>query len=73
MSLIRGIKCLWPCPVCLVPHNKLLNTLKCYPPQTATQLQEVVKAAQAEVTAEEKEDKLKEYGLRDITVMFSLL
>jgi hypothetical protein len=36
-------------------------------------LQEVVKAAQAEVTAEEKEDKLKEYGLRDITVMFSLL
>ncbi|KAG2056809.1 hypothetical protein BDR06DRAFT_988418 [Suillus hirtellus] len=59
MLLIRGIKCLWPCPVCLVPHDELLNTLKCYPPQTATQPQEVA-------TAEEKEEKLKEYGLRDI-------
>jgi hypothetical protein len=33
----------------------------------------VVKAARAEATAEEKEEKLKEYGLRDIMVMFSLL
>jgi hypothetical protein len=39
----------------------------------ATQSQEVVKAARAEVTAEEKEEKLKEYGLHDIMVMFSLL
>ncbi|KAG1749387.1 hypothetical protein EDD22DRAFT_981848 [Suillus occidentalis] len=73
MSLIRGIKCLWPCPVCLVPHNELLNTLKCYPPRTATQSQEVVKAARAEATAEEKEEKLKEYGLRDIMNAFAAM
>lgn len=39
----------------------------------ATQSQEVVKAAWAEATAEEKEEKLEEYGLHDIMVTFSLL
>ncbi|KAG2150890.1 hypothetical protein DEU56DRAFT_908528 [Suillus clintonianus] len=73
MSLIRGIKCLWPCPVCLVPHDQLLNTLKCYPCWTSAQLQEVLKAARDEATAEEKEEKLKEYGLRDIANAFSTM
>ncbi|KAG1838310.1 hypothetical protein F4604DRAFT_1997251 [Suillus subluteus] len=73
ISLIRGIKCLWPCPVCLVPHDELLNILKCYPPQTSTHSQEVLKAARAKATAEEKEEKLKEYGLRDVINAFSTM
>jgi hypothetical protein len=73
MSLIRGINCLWPCPVCLVPHDKLMDTLRCHPHQTCAQSQEVLKAARAKETAEEKEEKLKEYGLRDITVRFPLV
>ncbi|KAG1860911.1 hypothetical protein F4604DRAFT_1893733 [Suillus subluteus] len=61
ISLIRGIKCLWPCPVCLVPHDELLNILK------------LLKAARAKATAEEKEEKLKEYGLHDVINAFSTM
>ncbi|KAG1862822.1 hypothetical protein DFJ58DRAFT_715227 [Suillus subalutaceus] len=71
MSLIRGIKCLWPCPVCLVPHDELMNTLKCYPYQMSAQSQEVLQAAWSKQTAEEKEEKLKEYGLRDLINAFA--
>ncbi|KAG1864363.1 hypothetical protein F4604DRAFT_1893404 [Suillus subluteus] len=73
ISLIRGIKCLWPCPVCLVPHDELLNILKCYPPRMSTHSQEVLKAAWAKATAKEKEEKLKEYGLRDVINAFSTM
>ncbi|KAG1879750.1 hypothetical protein F4604DRAFT_1922961 [Suillus subluteus] len=71
MSLIRGIKCLWPCPVCLVPHDELMNTLKCYPYRMSAQSQEVLQAARSKQTAEEKEEKLKEYGLRDLINAFA--
>jgi hypothetical protein len=70
MSLIQGIKCLWLCPVCLVPYDELLNTLKSYPCETSAQSQEILNAAWAKRKAEEKEEKLEEYGLRDITVRF---
>ena len=68
MSLIRGIKSLWPCPVCLVPHDDLLDTLKTYPCRTSDQSQNVLKAAHDKETAEEREDTLKKYGLRDVPV-----
>lgn len=57
----------------LVPHDKLLDTLKCHPHRMCAQSQEVLKAAQAKETAEEKEEKLKEYGLCHITVRFPLV
>ncbi|KAG1734053.1 uncharacterized protein EDB91DRAFT_1238464 [Suillus paluster] len=31
MALIRGLMGKFPCPICLVPHNKLSNTLNVYP------------------------------------------
>ncbi|KAG1800596.1 uncharacterized protein BJ212DRAFT_1450149 [Suillus subaureus] len=71
MSLIQGIKCLCPCPVCLVPHDELMNTLKCYPYQTSAQSQEVLQAARSKQTAEEKEEKLKEYVLCDLINAFA--
>ncbi|KAG1888602.1 hypothetical protein F4604DRAFT_1877195 [Suillus subluteus] len=62
----QWFECLNNCPVCLVPHDELMNTLKCYPYRTSAQSQEVLQAARSKQTAEEKEEKLKEYGLRDL-------
>lgn len=72
MSLTRGIKSLWPCPVCLVPHVDLLDTLKTYPSRTSNQSQNVLRAAQDKDTAEERDNTLKQYGLHDVQVRFPL-
>ncbi|KAG2117138.1 uncharacterized protein F5147DRAFT_811351, partial [Suillus discolor] len=70
MSLTRGIKSLWPCPVCLVPHDDLLDTLKAYPRRTSDQSQNVLQVARGKQTAEERDDMLKQYGLRDVQNAF---
>ncbi|KAG1858282.1 hypothetical protein C8R48DRAFT_748763 [Suillus tomentosus] len=66
MSLTRGVRALWPCPVCLVPHDKLSDTSHCYPCRTSRDSQAILATARAKETAEEREEILKEYGLRDI-------
>jgi len=68
MSLIRGVRSLWPCPICLVPRDKLSDTSKTFRRRTSEDSQGVVKAARTKISAEEKEDVLKEYGLRDVDV-----
>jgi len=70
MSLTRGIKSLWPCPVCLVPHDDLLDALKTYPRRTSDQSQNILQVARGKQTAEERDDTLKQYGLRDVQVRF---
>ncbi|KAG1838862.1 hypothetical protein DFJ58DRAFT_718667 [Suillus subalutaceus] len=70
MSLTRGIKSLWPCPVCLVPHDNLLDALKTYPRRTSDQLQNILQVARGKQTAEERDDTLKQYGLRDVQNAF---
>ncbi|KAG2108167.1 uncharacterized protein F5147DRAFT_745794 [Suillus discolor] len=70
MSLTRGIKSLWPCPVCLVPHDELLNTLKTYPCRTSDQSQNILKVARDKETAEERDNTLKQYGLHDVSNAF---
>ncbi|KAG2092632.1 uncharacterized protein F5147DRAFT_747990 [Suillus discolor] len=59
MSLTRGIKSLWPCPVCLA-----------YPRRTSDQSQNVLQVARGKQTAEERDDMLKQYGLRDVQNAF---
>ncbi|KAG2157658.1 uncharacterized protein EDB93DRAFT_1238515 [Suillus bovinus] len=66
MSLTRGVRALWPCPICLVPHDKLSDTTHCYPHCTSCDSQAILATARAKDTAEEREEALKEYGLRDI-------
>ncbi|KAG2349794.1 hypothetical protein BDR05DRAFT_972737 [Suillus weaverae] len=61
MVLTRGVRALWPCPVCLVPHDKLSDMLHCYPRRMSHDSE----------TAEEREEVLKEYGLRDVLNSFS--
>ncbi|KAG2054244.1 hypothetical protein BDR06DRAFT_982466 [Suillus hirtellus] len=56
MSLICGIMSLWPCPICLVPRDKLWDTSNSYSCQTSDESQAIV----------EKDEVLKEYGLRDV-------
>ncbi|KAG1849526.1 hypothetical protein F4604DRAFT_1883786 [Suillus subluteus] len=70
MSLTRGVRSLWPCPVCLIPHNKLSDTSCRYPLRTSRDSQAVLAAVQAKETAEEREEVLKGYGLRDIPNSF---
>ncbi|KAG1861504.1 hypothetical protein DFJ58DRAFT_715418 [Suillus subalutaceus] len=73
MALTRGIKSLWPCPVCLIPHDNLLDTLKTYACRTSTQSQDILQAAQDKGTAEERDNLLKQYGLRDVQNAFWII
>ncbi|THH16568.1 hypothetical protein EUX98_g9282 [Antrodiella citrinella] len=66
MALIRGVKSLYPCPICLVPHNELANLRKSYPLRTAKQSQQVVEAARQMDTKAEGEELLVQYSLRDV-------
>ncbi|KAG2060446.1 hypothetical protein BDR06DRAFT_1053585, partial [Suillus hirtellus] len=71
MALTRGVRALWPCPVCLVPHDKLSDMLHCYPRCTSRDLQAILETVRERETAEEREEVLKEYGLRDVLNSFS--
>ncbi|THH28010.1 hypothetical protein EUX98_g6168 [Antrodiella citrinella] len=66
MALIRGVKSLYPCPICLVPHNELANLRESYPLRTAKQSQQVVEAARQMDTKAEGEELLMQYSLRDV-------
>ncbi|KAG1738384.1 uncharacterized protein EDB91DRAFT_1237752 [Suillus paluster] len=70
MSLTRGVRALWPCPVCLVPHDELSDTSHCYPRRTSCDLQAILATARVKDTAEEREETLKDYGLHDILNAF---
>ncbi|KAG2144052.1 hypothetical protein BD769DRAFT_1625688 [Suillus cothurnatus] len=70
VSLTHGVRSLWPCPVCLILHNKLSDTSCCYPLCTSCDSQAVLATAQEKETAEEWEEVLKGYRLRDIPNLF---
>ncbi|KAG1733838.1 hypothetical protein EDB19DRAFT_1896555 [Suillus lakei] len=71
MALTRGVRALWPCPVCLVPHDKLSDMLHCYPRRTSCDSEAILATARERETAEEREEVLKDYGLRDVVNSFS--
>ncbi|KAG2028896.1 hypothetical protein BDR03DRAFT_1057700 [Suillus americanus] len=59
MSLIRGTKCKFPCPVCLVPREELGNVLTSYPLE-----------ARNFIRQEDKEKVFMSRGLRDVDNTF---
>jgi hypothetical protein len=67
MALIRGVKANYPCPVCLMQKEELSNLSKTYELQTTTSMQGIWSAAQ-EMNATQREQHLREHGLRDIQV-----
>ena len=68
MALIRGINSHFPCPVCLVPGEKLSDLSVTFPLRTTEAMKAVYEEANNAPNAAEKEAILKESGLRDVKV-----
>jgi hypothetical protein len=68
MALIRGINSLFPCPVCLVPGDKLSDLSVTFPLRTTEAMKAIYEEANNAPNAGEKEAILKESGLQDVKV-----
>lgn len=69
MALIRGNKCLFPCPVCLVPASELSNLAVKWPRRTVEQAKEALNHR----LVGERQEATKELGLRPIEVQCSFI
>lgn len=67
MAAIQGVNSKFPCPICLVPHTKLLNLSQQYPLRTTKSMQEVFNTA-ATLNRTESEALLKDVGLCSVKV-----
>ena len=71
MALVRGVKCNFPCPVCLVP-NEELSKGEVYALRTTKTMKEIYHKAK-EMLVKDRDDLLKDYGLRNVEVCKFLL
>jgi hypothetical protein len=67
ISLIRGINSKFPCPVCLVPGDKLTDLSTDYPLRTTAEMENVYKSS-VTMNAVGSEELLKNYGLCAVSV-----
>jgi hypothetical protein len=67
MALIRGLGCLCPCPKCYIPWDVLSDLTDIHPARTATETARVLERAST-LAADDKEELLKQHGLRDTPV-----
>ncbi|KAJ7687779.1 hypothetical protein B0H14DRAFT_2653696 [Mycena olivaceomarginata] len=70
MALIRGLQGLYPCSICFVPWNEQSDLSTDHPLWTSAESQQIVATARAKRTKEEREDHLRDHGLRDIDNVF---
>ncbi|KAJ8701072.1 hypothetical protein PTI98_004035 [Pleurotus ostreatus] len=70
MTLTRGTGSYCPCPICLVPEDKLAIHDTTYPLRTQATMKKVYDDAMAMRTVEESNNLLKNYGLRGIDNVF---
>ncbi|KAJ7152307.1 hypothetical protein C8R43DRAFT_886375 [Mycena crocata] len=72
MTLIRGLKSKYPCPMCYVKNQDQADLFPTELPalRTGERSQTVVKQAQAQRTAEKRESILKAHGLRNVENVF---
>ncbi|KAJ7708057.1 hypothetical protein B0H17DRAFT_1156021 [Mycena rosella] len=70
MSLIRGLQGLYPCPICFVPWNEQSDLSTEHPLRTGLGSQLIVEEARVKRTALEREEILKDNGLRDVDNVF---
>lgn len=68
MALIRGLNSHRPCPVCLIPGDCLSDLSETYPLRTTETMRAIYEEAQEARTVVEKQELLKEYGLRNVKV-----
>jgi len=70
MALTRGSKALYPCPVCLVPHEELSNLFQSFPLRTTSCMWEIWEEGQR-LNLGEREAHLRQYGLCDVQVLLA--
>lgn len=68
MSLIRGLKGKFPCPVCLVPQDMQSIYTEELTLRTSAESQQVLKTARLAKTKKARENHLKAFSLRDVEV-----
>ena len=73
MALIRGLRDKMPCPICLIKQEDLWNILDTSLLHTTNRSKEIIEKARGERLHTDTENILKEVGLRDIDVCFSIL
>jgi len=71
MALIRGINGYCPCLVCLIPNTEQRNITKQFPLRTVVQTKRVIEEMKSKRTEAEKEELLKEHGIRAVSVRLS--
>ncbi|KAH9021110.1 hypothetical protein EDB83DRAFT_2508328 [Lactarius deliciosus] len=69
MSLIRGLGGKRPCPICVVPNDKLADISRTWTLRTAARTQELLKEAQSLNNAE-SENLLSMHGIRNVDNVF---
>jgi len=69
MALIRGLKGLYPCPICFVPWNEQSDLSTEHPLRTGAESQRILMDARAKRTLAERDELLKDNGLRDVEVI----
>ncbi|PBK62835.1 hypothetical protein ARMSODRAFT_990404 [Armillaria solidipes] len=69
MTLTRGVRAHYPCPVCLVPLSNLSDLSINYPLRTTESMKEIYERAYL-LSAEKAEDLLKLHGLRKVPNVF---
>ncbi|KAG1826427.1 hypothetical protein EV424DRAFT_1600316 [Suillus variegatus] len=70
MSLIRGLKGKFPCPVCLVPQDMQSIYTEELTLRTSAESQQVLKTARLAKTKKARENHLKAFSLRDVENVF---
>jgi hypothetical protein len=68
MALIRGLNAMYPCPICYVPWQEQSDLSTENPHRVAQDSERLIQEARALRTAAEREELLKDNGLRDIEV-----
>ena len=71
MSLIRGTKGKRPCPVCLVPLDQLHEISKSFPARIVADAMEALRLYS--IDRAKGEERLKQFGLRPISVCTSTI
>lgn len=71
ITLIRGLNSKFPCPVCLVPGDELTNLSTNFPLRTTSEMRQIYESSlDPDLSAAQREEILKSYGLRGVEVKF---
>ncbi|KAG1890746.1 uncharacterized protein F5891DRAFT_1131606 [Suillus fuscotomentosus] len=73
MALIRGLMGKFPCPICLVPRDKLSKTSNIYPLRTSAGAKALRVQARESTTLEAQEQILSSESLRDVDNSFDTM